>query len=223
MSKPKTVKEYLAALPSDRREALEAIRAVINKNLSPGFEEGIQYGMIGYYVPHSVFPKGYHCDPKQPLPFASIASQKNHMAVYLFCIYGNAENENWFRDAWLKTGKKLDMGKACVRFKKLEDVALDVLGKAIKRLPAKKFIAYYEEAMDTRGSAKKPSAKKKAAGKKKPAAKKKPVAKKKVSAKKTVAKKKTSAAKKPVAKKTATKKKTTTRKKPAAKKATRKR
>jgi hypothetical protein len=129
--------------------------------------------MIGYYVPHEVFPAGYHCDPKQPLPFASLASQKNHMAVYLMCVYGQPEQEKWFREAWAKTGKKLDMGKSCVRFKKLEDVALDVIGEAIRRVPAKAYIEHYESVI-------RPPEKKKApaAAKRKPVAKKKPAAKK---------------------------------------------
>ena len=103
--KPTTVAQYLAALPADRRRALEAVRKVIRKNLDKGYEEGILYGMIGYYVPHRVYPDGYHCDPTQPLPFASLASQKNHMAVYLMCLYGDEEQESWFRKAWAKSGK----------------------------------------------------------------------------------------------------------------------
>ncbi len=144
-----SVSEYLDALPDDRRAAISAVRKVILDNLDKDYEEGIQYGMIGYYVPHRVFPAGYHCDPRQPLPFASIASQKNHMAVYLMCVYGQPEQEQWFREAWAKTGKKLDMGKSCVRFKKLEDVALDVIGEAIRRVPAKAFIEHYEKARKT--------------------------------------------------------------------------
>ncbi len=143
-SKAKTVKEYLAGLPEDRRAALEAVRKVILKNLDKDFEEGMQYGMIGYYVPHEIYPAGYHCDPKQPLPFAGLASQKNHMAVYLMCVYGSKEQEEKFRKDWAKSGKKLDMGKSCVRFKKLEDVALDAIGNAIARVSAKKYIAAME-------------------------------------------------------------------------------
>ena len=145
--KVSTVQEYLAKLPEDRREALEAVRQTILKNLDAGFEEGIQYGMIGYYVPHEVYPDGYHTDPKQPLPFASLASQKNHMSIYLFCIYTSDDAEQRFVEEWKKTGKKLDMGKSCVRFKRLEDVPLKVLGRAIKRAKLKKFIASYEEAI----------------------------------------------------------------------------
>ena len=146
-TKPGTVEEYLAGLPEDRREALEAVRQVVLKNLDNDYEEGIQYGMIGYYVPHRVYPPGYHCDPKQPLPFASLASQKNYMSLYLMCIYGETDHAQWFRQAWAKTGKKLDMGKACVRFKKVDDLALEVIGEAIKRVPASKYIKHCEAAI----------------------------------------------------------------------------
>jgi Domain of unknown function (DU1801) len=153
------VQEYLANLPPDRREALEALRKVILANLDKDYEEGIQYGMIGYYVPHRVFPAGYHCDPKQPLPFAGMASQKNHLSLYLMCTYGSAEQQAWFKDAWAKTGKKLDMGKACVRFKKLSDVPLEVIGEAIRRVPAKKYIESYQAMIGGTKSAPKTSAK----------------------------------------------------------------
>ena len=135
-------------MPEDRREALEAVRQAILKNLPKGYEEGMQYGMIGYFVPHSVYPPGYHCDPKQPLPFAGLASQKNHMAIHLMCVYADREHEAWFRKAWAKTGKKLDMGKSCVRFKKIDDVPLQVIGQAVKRVPTKKFIEHYESVIN---------------------------------------------------------------------------
>lgn len=143
-SKANTVEQYLASLPEDRREAVTAIREVILENLDDDYEEGMQYGMIGYCVPHRVYPAGYHANPKQPLPFVSIASQKSHLALYLMSIYGSPEQEKWFREAWAKTGKKLDMGKSCVRFKRLEDVPLEVIGEVIRRCPAKKFIGQYE-------------------------------------------------------------------------------
>jgi hypothetical protein len=142
--KPTTVAQYLASLPKDRRAALKAVRKVIRANLDSGYAECFQHGMISYVVPHSVYPPGYHCDPKQPVPFASLASQKNHMAIYLFCVYSSEAEQRRFREAWAKTGRKLDMGKSCVRFKRIEDVALDVVGRTIKRTPAKKFIAHYE-------------------------------------------------------------------------------
>ena len=109
-SKAATPQEYLAGLPEDRRKALETVRQVVLKNLDNDFEEGMQYGMIGYYVPHRVHPAGYHCDPRQPLPFAALASQKNYMAIYHMCVYSDATNPNRFREEWAKTGKKLDMG-----------------------------------------------------------------------------------------------------------------
>ena len=149
-SKATTVPQYLAELPADRRSAIENVRAVILKNLDPAFEEGMQYGMIGYYVPHRVYPPGYHCDPKQPLPFICLASQKNYMSLYLGCVYG-PEREKPFREAWAKTGKKLDMGKSCVRFRKLEDLALDVIGAAIRRTRARAFIRYYEAVVKNAG------------------------------------------------------------------------
>jgi Domain of unknown function (DU1801) len=152
-SKAKTVAEYLASLPDDRRRALEAVRRVILDNLDSGYEEGMSYGMIGYYVPHRVYPPGYHCEPKQGLPFAGLASQKNYMSLYLMglycgCVEGVSDTElvQWFRDAWAKSGRKLDMGKVCIRFRKLEDLPLDVIGEAIRRLPASVYIEQYERA-----------------------------------------------------------------------------
>lgn len=172
-SKATTVAAYLAALPADRRAALEAVRAAIRKGLDADYEEGMQYGMIGYYVPHRVFPAGYHCDPKQPLPFAGLASQKGHMSLYMMGLYVDCEGGDgpltrWFREAWTKTGRKLDMGKACVRFKKLEDVPLDVVTEAVRRLPAKKYIATYTEVLSSSASRspRAKSAAKPAAGKK---------------------------------------------------------
>jgi hypothetical protein len=145
-SKASTVPEYLASLPDDRRHAIETVRTVILANLDNDYEEGMSYGMIGYYVPHRVFPPGYHVDPKQGLPFAALASQKNYMSVYLMGLYPGSEGARWFQEAWAKTGKKLDVGKSCIRFKKVEDLALDVLGEAIRRMPAKKYIELYEKA-----------------------------------------------------------------------------
>jgi hypothetical protein len=145
-SKAKTVEQYLAELPPDRREAISAVRKVILKNLPDGFEEVMQYGMISYVVPFNLFPAGYHCDPSQPLNFAGLASQKNHMAIYLMCVYGHNETQGWFVKAYKASGKKLDMGKSCVRFKKLEDLPLDVIGQAIARVPVDKYIKAYEDA-----------------------------------------------------------------------------
>ncbi len=157
--------QYLASLPEERAEALEAVRATILKNLKKGYEEGIQYGMIGYYVPHSEYPPGYHCDPKQPLPFASLGSQKNHMGIYLTFIYGDVELETWFRKAWTDTGKKLDMGKSCVRFKKIEDVPLKVIGEAVRRVTLKKYLERYEAVLASVGKKTTKTTKKKTAKK----------------------------------------------------------
>ncbi len=174
-SKAATVAAYLAELPEDRRRAIEAVRAVVLANLDKGFAEGMTYGMIGYFVPHSVYPAGYHCDPKQPLPFANLASQKNHMALYLMGLYvpdtqgaGSGPVARWFHEAWAKTGKRLDMGKACIRFKKAEDLALDVIGEAIRRTTVAEYIKRYESVLAARrakpdAAAGKPAAKKRAA------------------------------------------------------------
>ena len=147
-SKAATVAEYLQSLPSDRRDALQAVREVFAKHLDRDIEEGMTYGMIGYYVPHRVFAPGYHCDPKMPLPYAGLASQKNYLSLYLMGLYADGEDalSVWFRKAWAKTGKKLDMGKCCIRFKKVEDLALDVIAEALRRMPAKRYVEYYLQA-----------------------------------------------------------------------------
>ncbi|MFN0054908.1 MAG: DUF1801 domain-containing protein [Planctomycetales bacterium] len=143
-SKATTVAQYLSELPEERRSVLSAVRKVILENLDADYEEGMQYGMIGYYVPHRVYPAGYHCNPAQPVPFACLASQKNHMSLYLMCVYLDSEQHPWFESAWKQTGKKLDMGKSCVRFKKLDDVALEVVGEAIRRNPVWAYLKRYE-------------------------------------------------------------------------------
>ena len=197
-SKATTVTEYLKGLDPDRKKAITAIRKVIKANLDPKVKETMTYGMIGYVVPLNVYPDGYHCNPETPLPFANLASQKAHMGIYLFCIYGNPEEKARLEKEWKATGKKLDMGKSCIRVKKLEDVPLDVLGAAVKRMTVAKFIEQYER--DIPASARKKAAKKVA---KKPAAKK---ASKKVTAKaaaKKAAKKTAKKTTKKVAKKAA--------------------
>jgi hypothetical protein len=149
-SNAKTAEEYLGALPEHRRTAIAAVRKVILANLPAGYEECMQYGMISYVVPHSLYPAGYHCDPKQALTYASLGSQKNHMALYLMCVYGDPAVAAWFQKAFQAAGKKLDMGKACVRFRKLEDLPLDVIGQAIARVPAKAYIARIEQFLSQR-------------------------------------------------------------------------
>ena len=132
-SKATTVAQYLRELPDDRRKPIKAVRKVIRDNLPTGYKEGMQYGMIGYFVPHKLYPNGYHCDPEQPLPFAHLASQKNHIAVYLFGMYSEPKLSEWFIKQWKATGKKLDMGKSCIRFKKIDDVPLELIGQVIKK------------------------------------------------------------------------------------------
>lgn len=171
-SRATSVSEYLASLPADRRAAVEAARAVFRAHLDPDLEEGMQYGMIGYYIPHRVYPAGYHCDPRQPLPYAGIASQKNHLSLYLTCLYASPQLDAWFRSAWEATGRKLDKGKACIRFRGADDLAVDVLAEALRRVPARAYIAMYEANLKPAGraAAKKVPAKK-AAAKKVPAKK----------------------------------------------------
>lgn len=150
-SNARTVKDYLASLPEDRRAGIEAVRKVILKNLDKDYEESMLYGMIGYAVPHRVWPLGYHCDPKKPLMMCSLASQKNNMTVYLMSVYGNQNEREWFQKAWARTGKKLNMGGCCIRFRKLEDAALDVIGEAIRRMPAKAYLENYVKTLASTG------------------------------------------------------------------------
>lgn len=191
MAKATTVKQYLAALPADRKAALEAIIEVIEQNRDPALEHGMQYGMPAWYVPHAVYPAGYHCKPSEPLPFASVASQKSHIGLYFFCTYTDQDEKARFVEAWTKTGKKLDMGASCVRVKKLEGIPLDVVAKTMKRMTVKKFIKAYEGALGGgQWSTKKGGAKKTAKKTTKKAVSKKSTSKKaiKKTAKKTVKK-----------------------------------
>ena len=144
-----TVEQYLAALPQDRREALNAVREVIRKNLDSNIHEGMQYGVIGYFIPHSVFPAGYHCNPKEPLPYMGLGSGKSHMSLHLMCVYGDKATRAAFEAAWKKSGKKLDMGAACLRFKKLEDLALDAIAQVVRSVSAQKYIERYEAVLAT--------------------------------------------------------------------------
>lgn len=126
-------------MPPQRRAAISSVRDVILQALDEDYEEGMYYGMIMYYVPHSIFTAGYHCDPTKPLGFLALASQKQYMSLYL----DPAEHAGWFHEAWARTGKKLEMGKVCIRFKQVEDLALEVVAELIRRLPVKKWVAYY--------------------------------------------------------------------------------
>jgi hypothetical protein len=142
-SKAQTVDEYIAALPGDRRGAIEAVRDVVRANLPDGYREGMQFGMIGWYVPLERFRKTYN---GQPLGLAALASQKNHMSLYLNTVYGDPRTERWFRERYAASGKKLDMGKSCVRFKRLEDLPLDVIGETIARADLDRYLEGYERA-----------------------------------------------------------------------------
>jgi hypothetical protein len=161
-SRVTTVADYLAALPPDRRKVLSAVRKTILDHLPRGYEEAIQYGMIGYHVPLARYPDTYN---GQPLAIAALASQKMYMTLYLMSVYADAVARSWFEKAWRARGKKLDMGKSCIRFKSLDDVALDVIGEAIAKVPVEKFIECVE-ASRAAPTKKKPPARKKAAKKK---------------------------------------------------------
>jgi len=143
MSKAKTVTEYLAELPADRRKTIAAVRAVVRKNLPKGYREAIGYGMICYSVPLSTYPDTYN---GQPLCYAALAAQKQYCALYLMNVYGDAARTKALQDAFRKAGKKLDLGKSCVRFKTADDLPLDVIGKTIAATPVKAFIEKYEKA-----------------------------------------------------------------------------
>lgn len=150
-----TVAQYLAALPADRRAALSAVRKVINENLPDGYEEGMQFGMIGWYVPLSMYPAGYGENPKVPLSFVALGSQKSGMVLHCIALYMNPTLSTWFVNEYKKSGKKLDMGKGCVRFKKLDDLALEVVGRTIARMPAKEHMANYRAQRALLGKGKK--------------------------------------------------------------------
>ena len=140
---------YVAELPEDRREAINRLRKEIIKHLPEGFQEGMQYGMIGYYVPHGRYPAGYHCDPKQPLPFMSIASQKNFIAIYHMGLYIDQALMDWFTAAYATSGKtKLDMGKSCIRFKKPEQIPFELIGELAGKMSAEEWIRMYEEKLN---------------------------------------------------------------------------
>lgn len=141
-----TPQEYVDQLPEDRQSVIQQLRDVIKKHLPEGFEEGINYNMIGYYVPHSLYPDGYHCDPKSPLPFMNIASQKNSVNLYHSGIYANPEIHDWFVSEYPKHCKrKLDMGKSCVRFKKLDDIPYELIGELCSKITVEDWISTYEK------------------------------------------------------------------------------
>lgn len=141
-----TPAQYLKELPAERKDIITAMRDEVLHNLPAGFEEVMSYGMLGYVVPHSIYPDGYHCDPKLPLPFMCIASQKNHIAFYHMGIYAQPELMNWFVKEYPKhSAGKLDMGKSCIRWKKPEQVPLKLIGALVKKMKVKDWVSIYEK------------------------------------------------------------------------------
>ncbi len=144
--KANTVEEYLAQLPEERQPIMNKIRDTINQSIPEGFQECLNYGMIGWVIPHDLYPDGYHCDPKLPVPFINLASQKNHIALYHMGIYANQPLMDWFvKEFPNHSDRKLDMGKSCIRFKKPEHVPLDLLGELVSKMTTQDWISIYEE------------------------------------------------------------------------------
>lgn len=140
-----SVQEYLENIPDERKPAFHKLRDVINENIPKGFEECLNYGMIGYVVPHSTYPDGYHCDPKLPLPFAAIASQKNFIALYHSGIYADPTLHKWWTEEYPKHSKyKLDMGKSCVRFKKIDHIPYDLVAELMQKMTVEDWVSLYE-------------------------------------------------------------------------------
>lgn len=143
--KANSPEDYIDQVPAERRATLKKLRNIIKDNLSNGFEEGIQYGMIGYYVPHSIYPNGYHCKPSEPLPFMSFASQKNSINLYHMGIYAKQELHDWFVSEYPKHSKrKLDMGKSCIRFKNMDEIPFELIGELTSKMTANEWIDIYE-------------------------------------------------------------------------------
>jgi len=146
-SKATTPQQYLDELPEDRKKPIQKLRQQILNNMPKGMEETMNYGMLGYVIPHSVYPDGYHCNPKQPLPFMNLASQKNFVAVYSMTIYAKKDLLEWFTSEYAKRCKyKLDMGKSCIRFKRLDDIPYDLIGELTAKVSTEEWIQIYENA-----------------------------------------------------------------------------
>lgn len=144
-SKATTVDQYIEELPEERKKAIGELRKVIKKNIPKGFKEAMGYGMPGFSVPHSLYPAGYHCDPKLPLPFIGYASQKNFIAVYHMGLYADPKLLHWFTEAHAKaSAKKLDMGKSCIRYKKPEDIPFQLIGELATKVTPEQWIELYE-------------------------------------------------------------------------------
>lgn len=174
---PSSVAAYLASLPEDLRREVSAVRDAVNRGLPAGYEEGIQYGMIGWYVPHAIFPQGYHCNPKQPLPFAALAGRKHGVSVGFMGMYGDDARWARFQRAWAATGEKLDKGVCCVRFRHATPATLALLRDTVADLPVEAYVGRYVETLRRLGkwsagdAASKPTARSKAAAKRTPARK----------------------------------------------------
>ncbi|WP_394759608.1 DUF1801 domain-containing protein [Flavobacterium sp.] len=150
-SKANNIAEYLTEIPEERKLAFTKLRNTIVENIPKGFQECMSYGMIGYVVPHTIYPDGYHCTPKLPLPFANIASQKNFIALYHMGVYGNAKLLEWFTAEYPKHCKyKLDMGKGCIRFKKPDDIPYDLIAQLMQKVTVEDWINCYESTMKTK-------------------------------------------------------------------------
>ncbi|TWO31578.1 DUF1801 domain-containing protein [Seonamhaeicola sediminis] len=148
-SKAITPQEYIDELPADRKEPFLKLRQQILANLPEGFEECMSYGMLGYVIPHSVYPDGYHCDPKLPLPFMNLSSQKNFIGVYSMGIYAKKELCDWFTSEYTKRCKyKLDMGKSCIRLKRMDDIPYDLIGKLAAKVSAEEWIQIYKDSLN---------------------------------------------------------------------------
>lgn len=145
-SKATTVDAYVTELPEDRQKIINEFRKVVKKNMPKGFQECMNYGMIGWVVPHSKYPAGYHCNPKDPLPFMGLASQKNSVNFYHMGIYADPKLLKWFTDAHAKASpKKLDMGKSCIRYKKIEDIPFQLYAELVAKISPDEWIARYEK------------------------------------------------------------------------------
>ncbi|TVZ16508.1 DUF1801 domain-containing protein [Maribacter sp. MAR_2009_72] len=141
-----TPKDYINQLPVERKKVIEQLRATIRKNLPSTFEEQLSYGMLGYVVPHAVYPSGYHVNPALPLPFINLASQKNYIALYHSGIYADNGLMSWFVQEYPKhTAQKLDMGKSCIRFKKIDDISYQLIGELCTKMSAESWIEIYEQ------------------------------------------------------------------------------
>jgi uncharacterized protein YdhG (YjbR/CyaY superfamily) len=143
-----SVEEYLSAIPSEQKLAIEKIRKAIKKGLDKGFEECMNYGMLGYVVPKTIYPEGYHCDPKLPLPFAGLAAQKNSISLYHMGIYADSDLMKWFQEEYAKQCKyKLDMGKSCIRFKKYDDIPYNLIEALFNKMKLNDWISLYEKSL----------------------------------------------------------------------------